>query len=190
MRTFLICVILFCAKSISAQNNSLRQKLDSVTQYIDERLDVKPGTSVIITQDNQTLFTAANGLSNIELNTDITLETQYDLASIAKMFTGYCIAYLEIEGRVSMEDDIRKYLNDFPEYDSPITVGHLVHHTSGIKNWTYLIYEMGWSNEDKIKTDQLLRAIYAQKRLDFINTQIPAMYYLLKSSRKSPINRS
>ncbi|WP_299113219.1 serine hydrolase [uncultured Winogradskyella sp.] len=161
--------ILLLLTSISfSQSKELVQRLDSVTNFIDEQLNIKPGTSIIVTKNNKTLYTASNGLSSIELNTKNTINTMYDLASIAKMFTGYAIATLEVEGKLSMDDDIRTYLKDFPEYDHKITIGHLVHHTSGIKNWTYLINEMGWSSEDKISTDQLLRAIYAQKHLDFV----------------------
>ncbi|WP_282042847.1 serine hydrolase [Winogradskyella flava] len=163
-----VFILLFLTSLGFSQSKALVDSLDSITNFIEERLDIKPGTSIIVTKDNETLYTASNGLSSIELNTHNTINTMYDLASIAKMFTGYSIAALEVEGKLSMDDDIRVYLKDFPEYDHKITIGHLVHHTSGIKNWTYLIYEMGWSSEDKISTDQLLRAIYAQKRLDFV----------------------
>lgn len=160
-------ILLLSALSCFSQNKKLLQKLDSTTQFIETRLNIKPGTSIIITKENKTLYTDSYGLSSIELNTKNKVETLYDLASIAKMFTGYSIATLEVQGKISMQDDIRKYLKDFPAYNHTITIGHLVHHTSGIKNWTYLIGQMGWSSEDKISTDQLLRVIYAQKNLDF-----------------------
>ena len=167
MKRLTFLIFLF-TNLLFSQSNELVNKLDSITTLIDNRVDVKPGTSIIITKNNKTLYAASNGLSSIELNTKNTINTLYDLASIAKMFTGYSIATLEAEGKIAMEDDVRKYLTDFPSYDHKITINHLVHHTSGIKNWTYLIYQMGWSDEDKITTDQLLRAIYAQKSLDFI----------------------
>lgn len=160
-------IALICTATLTfAQSDDLTQRLDRLTNLIEERMDIQPGTSVIITKGDQTIYTASK-LSSIELNTENTIHTKYDLASIGKMFTGYCIATLESEGKIAMDDDIRKYLKDFPTYDHTITIGHLVHHTSGIKNWTYLLGQMGWRNEDKISTDQLMRAIYAQKSLDF-----------------------
>ena len=163
-----IVPFLFISTLTFAQREDLIGKLDSITTLIDNRVDVQAGTSIVITQDQKNLYTASNGLSNIELGTQNKINTKYDLASIAKMFTGYAIATLEVEGKLSMDDNIQKYLKDFPTYEHNITISHLVHHTSGIKNWTYLIYQMGWSNEDRISTDQLLRAIYAQKSLDFV----------------------
>ena len=161
--------ILFILTSIGfSQSEKLAMELDSVTNFIDEYFKIDAGTSIIVTKDKKTLYTASNGLSDIQSNTKNTINTMYDLASIAKMFTGYTIAQLEVEGKLSIDDDIRIYLKDFPEYDHKITIGHLVHHTSGIKNWTNLLYQMGWSYEDKITTNQMLRAIYAQTELDFI----------------------
>ncbi len=168
MKNILFIILLFTCTLTFAQKGNLIKKLDSITTLIENSVGVKPGTSIIITQDQKTLYSASNGLSNIELDTKNNVHTMYDLASIAKMFTGYTIATLEANGKLSMDDNIQKYLTDFPSYDHDITIGHLVHHTSGIKNWTYLIYQMGWSDEDKISTDQLLRAIYAQKTLDFV----------------------
>lgn len=162
-----IVYLLSLSSSTFSQIEKTVKHLDSVTNLIDNIYDVRPGTSVIVTKDNKTIYTSSNGLSSIELNTKNSINTMYDLASIGKMFTGYCIATLQSQAKISMQDDIRKYLVDFPIYDHKITVGHLIHHTSGIKNWTYLIQELGWSFEDKITTEQLTRAIYAQKNLDF-----------------------
>ncbi|MEO0403494.1 MAG: serine hydrolase domain-containing protein, partial [Bacteroidota bacterium] len=150
-----------------SQMADLTLQLDSVTHLIDSIVNIEPGTTIIITDEEKNFYTSSNGLASIEFEVPNTTTTSYDLASIGKMFTGYCIATLQANGEISMDDEIQKYLKDFPEYDYPITVGHLVHHTSGIKNWTYLIDQMGWSNEDKITTDQLVRAIYAQKTLEF-----------------------
>ena len=170
MKILKLIGLLYCLIGFTqTQNETLLKHLDSVTTYVDRVVDVTPGTSVIITKNNQTFYTAANGLSSIELNIKNTIDTKYDLASIAKVFTGYAIATLEVEGKLSTQDHIQKYLPNFPVYDHPITVGHLVHHTSGIKNWTSLIHQMGWSNEDRITTVQLLRLIYAQKSLNFIS---------------------
>ncbi|MEN0005639.1 MAG: serine hydrolase [Bacteroidota bacterium] len=167
MKKIALLPLLFCSCLLLSQSDPLVKKLDSLTTFIDTIINMEPGTSVVITKENRRLFAASNGLSSIELKTENNINTMYDLASIAKMFTGYCIATLEHQGKLSMEDDIRKYLKDFPVYEHPITIQHLVHHTSGIKNWTYLIQEVSWASEDKISTDQLLRLIYAQKNLDF-----------------------
>jgi len=168
MKDLILVAFLLTTSLAFGQKNDLEAKLDSITRLIDKTVNVKPGTSIIITQNNEVLYSSSNGLSNIELNTKNTVGTVYDLASIAKMFTGYSIATLEAKGRLSMDDNITMYLEDFPAYQHDITISHLIHHTSGIKNWTYLLYQMGWSDEDKINTDQLLRAIYSQQSLDFV----------------------
>lgn len=167
MKKALVFILLISLKSFT-QDFKIVDSLKSVTNYVDDRLDVKTGTSVIVTQNNKTIYKNSNGLSSLELGTKNTITTKYDLASIAKMFTGYAIASLELEGKIVMNDEIQTYLPDFPKYNHKITVGNLVHHTSGIKNWTYLIQQESWDFEDQITTENMLRLIYAQKSLDFI----------------------
>ncbi|MEO1714004.1 MAG: serine hydrolase, partial [Bacteroidota bacterium] len=105
MKTNLLFAFLFLSTFAFTQTKDLTTRLDEVTQFIEERMDVEPGTSIIITQNGKAIYTSSNGLASIELNVENNIQTIYDLASIAKMFTGYCIATLESEGKIAMDDD-------------------------------------------------------------------------------------
>ena len=72
MKRLTFLIFLF-TNLLFSQSNELVNKLDSITTLIDNRVDVKPGTSIIITKNNKTLYAASNGLSSIELNTKNTI---------------------------------------------------------------------------------------------------------------------
>jgi len=125
------------------------------------------GAQVLVLQRGKVLFTGYYGMANLEHQVPVTERTVFDLASLAKMFTGYAIASLAEAGKLDVNQDIRTYLPDFPDMGYEITVDHLLHHTSGLRNWTSIIYNAAWSSKDRITYEQLLNFIYAQEGLDF-----------------------
>lgn len=91
----------------------------------------------------------------------------FDLASVSKMFTGYAISWLIEQRQLSAKDDIRKHIPELPKYDHTITIDHLLHHTSGIKNFIQFLPISGWSFDDKVTYEQVLNLAYNQKELNF-----------------------
>src|SRR3546814_422955 len=77
------------------------------------------------------------------------------------------IAMLVEEGTISLKDDIRKYIPEMPQFDDTITVGHLVHHTSGLRDWPGTLALAGWRMDDIISFDQILRMAFHQQDLNF-----------------------
>ncbi len=168
---YLVTVLLFMSTNLFTQNKkTINDSFQEVSQKIyDKRKDYRASGSYVIAIQNQGIVhKSANGLANLEHQVPVTDKTIFDLASIAKMFTGYSISFLEEQKLLSSNDNIRKYLPNFPDYGDTITIGNLVHHTSGIKNWTSLLLQQNWEFSDRISFDQLIRLIYAQKELDFI----------------------
>ncbi|MEN1727646.1 MAG: serine hydrolase domain-containing protein, partial [Pseudomonadota bacterium] len=146
------------------------EALQRLTHAIDDIRSDYPayGSSITVVEDGETQFFSASGFANVEHQVPITEDTVFDLASIAKTFTGYAIAQLEESGALSTDDDIRTHLPNFPDLGHDITIAHLLHHTSGIKNWTTLLWRMNWPYGDEISYDFLLRLAYAQTELDFV----------------------
>ncbi|MEO1174366.1 MAG: serine hydrolase domain-containing protein, partial [Myxococcota bacterium] len=142
---------------------------EAVSQKISEsRADYTAfGSYVTIIQKGKEVYTHVDGVANAEHQVPLSEETAFDLASIAKTVTGYAIAELEEAGALSSSDDIRNYLPDFPDYGETITIAHLLHHTSGIKNWTGLLWQMRWPSSDRIAFDQMVRLAHAQTELNF-----------------------
>ncbi len=167
MRYFSLLILLLCTQAFAASNI---EKFDAVSQEIyDWRSKYTAfGSYVTIVQNGEAVYTSFDGIANAEHQVPVSEQTAFDLASIAKTVTGYAIAELEEAGKLSADDDIRKYLPDFPDYGHTITIAHLLHHTSGVKNWTNLLWQMRWPSSDRIAFDQMIRLAYAQKELDFI----------------------
>jgi len=145
------------------------QQLEStVDELYAELSETTPGAAVLVTKDGKTLLNKGYGMANLEYNVPVSSTTVFDMASVAKQFTGYAIAQLVTEGKVSLEDDVRKYIPELPDFGTTITIDHLVHHTSGLRDWTSTLPLAGWSFKELIPLDQILRMIYRQQGLNFI----------------------
>ncbi|WP_286267126.1 serine hydrolase domain-containing protein [Thalassotalea atypica] len=104
-----------------------------------------PGVAVIVTQNGKTLYKSARGLANIELQVPLNTDSIFRLGSITKQFTGAAIMMLAEQGKLSLDDNIHKYVPDFPTEGNEVTIKHLLTHTSGIANYTE--DENIWKNE-------------------------------------------
>lgn len=145
---------------------NLQQKVDSM--FLDIRDGVKPGTAILIVKDKSVILNKGFGYANLEHQVTITPNTVFDLASLAKQFTGYSISILIKQGKISKNDDIKKYLPEFPDFGQKITISNLLHHTSGLRDWTSTFPLAGKSFDNVISYDQILRMVQEQKKLNFI----------------------
>lgn len=107
-------------------------------------------------------------MANLEHNVPITPETVFRIGSTSKQFTAACIAILSLQGKLSLDDDIRKYIPELPVYHKPITVRHLIHHTSGIRDYLGLAYLSGKSENDFYSPEDSVAMIARQKGLNFV----------------------
>jgi CubicO group peptidase (beta-lactamase class C family) len=126
-----------------------------------------PGAAVAVVRDGALLFSKAYGLANIEDHVPIARTTVFDLASVSKQFTGLAVAMLVEQGRIHLTDDIRKYIPEMHDFGTPITINHLLHHTSGLRDWPSTLHVAGWMFDDVISMDQILHMAYDQRTLNF-----------------------
>jgi len=126
-----------------------------------------PGLALAVVRDGHVLIERGYGHANLEHNVRITPATVFDVASVSKQFTGLAIAMLVDQGRINLKDDIRKYLPEMRDIGQTITVDHLVHHTSGLRDWPGTLAIAGWRLDDVIAFDQILRMAYNQQTLNF-----------------------
>jgi CubicO group peptidase (beta-lactamase class C family) len=96
-----------------------------------------PGVAVMVIDRGQAVFTKGYGLARLADRTPITPRTTFELASMTKMFTAAAIMILHDRNRLSLDDDIRKFLPELPVYfkDQPATITHLLQHTSGLPDY-------------------------------------------------------
>ena len=127
-----------------------------------------PGASVAVVRDGKVVFTKGYGLANLEHQVPNTPSTVFYVASVSKQFAGLAVAMLVQQGKVSLTDDIRKYLPELQVMQPPITVNHLLHHTSGMRDWPGTLTIAGWRYDDVISFDQILTFAANQKTLNFV----------------------
>lgn len=127
-----------------------------------------PGLSVAVVRDGRVVFAKGYGLANLEHRIPITASTVFDVASVSKQVTGLAVAMLVQQGRVALSDDIRKYIPELQVMPKPITVDHLLHHTSGMRDWPGTLTLAGWRYDDVISFDQILTMAYHQRTLNFV----------------------
>ncbi|WP_426162806.1 serine hydrolase [Pseudoduganella sp. R-34] len=124
-----------------------------------------PGATVIVTRDGKPVFRKAYGLANVAEDTPMQPDMQLRIGSITKQFTAVGILMLEEQGKLSVKDDVRKYLPDFPDKGSTITIEHLLQQTSGIPNYTAL---KGFRDlPDEGVTLRQVFDVFAREPLDF-----------------------
>lgn len=126
-----------------------------------------PGAALAVTRDGGVLYKQGYGIANLEYDIPITTATTFDLASVSKQFTAFAIAMLSHEGKLSLDDDIRTYLPDVPDFGSTITIRHLLHHTSGIRDCVQLLTLAGVRLDDVISLKHILKMVRCQKALNF-----------------------
>src|ERR1043165_9688876 len=126
-----------------------------------------PGLAIAVVRNGKVILRRGYGLANIEHRAPITPSTVFDLASLSKQFTGLAVAMLAVEGKIKLSDDIRKYIPELPDFGRPITIAHLAHHTSGLRDWASALSVAGWRPDDPITFKQILTMAYNQRSLNF-----------------------
>jgi CubicO group peptidase (beta-lactamase class C family) len=143
---------------------------------IEERIDQifskwdkpdSPGCSLAVMRNGQILYQRGYGSANLEYGIPNTPQTIFHVASVSKQFTTFALLLLEQEGKLKLDDDIHQYLPKTPDFGQTITLRHLIHHTSGLRDqWELLMYA-GWRMDDVITTTDILDLFYHQRELNF-----------------------
>jgi len=126
-----------------------------------------PGAAVLVMKDGDIVHARGYGMANLEHGVPIRPSTVFDIASVSKQFGAMAVALLEGDGRLSLDDDVRKYVPELPDFGMRITIRHLIHHTSGIRDWPGTLAIGGWDFQDVISFEQILRMAYHQRELNF-----------------------
>jgi CubicO group peptidase (beta-lactamase class C family) len=126
-----------------------------------------PGCSIGVVQDGRFIYQRGYGSANLDYGIPNSPDMQYYVGSDSKQFTAAAIALLSLSGRISLDDDIRKYFPEMNAYQRPVTVRHLVHHTGGVRD-IYTLMSLGGKRLEDVFTDAEAVALIArQKELNF-----------------------
>jgi CubicO group peptidase (beta-lactamase class C family) len=155
---FFLCV----AHSLAAQANP---QIDRIFAEYDK--PASPGCALGAIQNNRYLYQRGYGMANLDYDIPNAPEMVYYIGSDSKQFTAASVALLSLQGRLSLDDDIRKYFPEMRDYGSVITIQHLIHHTSGIRDIYSLMGLRGDRLEDVFPDSAALSLIFRQKGLAF-----------------------
>ena len=146
--------------------DSLRRKVDAVFSMWDRTNT--PGCALGISEQGQVVYERGYGISDLQYALAITPQSIFHVASISKQFTAFAVALLAQEGKLSLDDSVRKFIPELPSYRTPITVRQLMHHTSGLRDQWQLLGYAGWRfPEDLITERDVLNIVTRQRGLNF-----------------------
>ena len=166
MKKNFFLILSFCLLLVSSSlADSLTSQVDSL--FCKYGKSDSPGCAVALIKDGTIIYKQGYGMANLEYNIPVTPSTIFHVASVSKQFTAFAILLLESDGKLSINDDIRKYLPEMPDFGKTITIHHLILHTSGLRDQWDLAVAGGWRMDDVITQDQLLKLIFHQKELNF-----------------------
>jgi CubicO group peptidase (beta-lactamase class C family) len=158
-------IVLQVFNSYSQTSQKQIQKIDSL--FTSWNVSNHPGGSVLVSKDGKTIFSKSYGLANIEYNIPNTNNTLFNIGSISKQFTAMGIVLFEEQNKLSFDDNIRKYIPELPNFSEIITIRHLLHHTSGLRDLHGLLGLAGWRSGDLETNDDVYKIIKNQKELNF-----------------------
>ncbi len=126
-----------------------------------------PGCALGVSRAGALAMARGYGMANLDWGIPITPATNFYLGSVSKQFTAGAIALAARQGRLSLDDDIREHVPEVPDYGETITIRHLVHHTSGLRDYLELGAMSGRRLEDVWGRDEILALIGRQEGLNF-----------------------
>src|SRR5215211_8400750 len=127
-----------------------------------------PGCAAAVSLNGETVFEKAFGLADMEHNVPNTPETIFESGSVAKQFTAAALVLLQQDGKLSLDDPVRKYIPELPDYGVPLTIRNLLNHTSGLRDWGTVLGLTGAGRGERVVSQDLaLDVITHQQALDF-----------------------
>ncbi len=161
-----ILALSIASRAHAADTPDIGQALDRIFHDWDKP-DV-PGCSVAIRQADSPPLVRAYGSADLEHNITISPSTVFEAGSVSKQFTAASILLLAEEKKLSLADDVRKYIPELPNYGSPISIDNLLSHTSGLRDWGGVEALAGWPRTSRVYTlVDVLNIAVRQKSLNY-----------------------
>ena len=144
-----------------------RQQVDQI--FAEFRRADSPGCAVGATLGGRTVLSAGYGMADLEHNVAITPDSIFEAGSVSKQFTAGAILLLGLQGKLALDDPVRKYLPEVPDYGAPITIRHMINHTSGLRDWGSIESIAGWPRTTRVYTHaHVLDIVSRQRALNYL----------------------
>jgi CubicO group peptidase (beta-lactamase class C family) len=160
-----LCGIVLLSTSAATQESKPYAQIDAIFAAYDKP-DL-PGCALGIIRDGQLVYTRGYGRANLEYDIPITAQTIFDIGSTSKQFAATSIHLLALQGKLSVDDEVRKYIPELPDYGKKLTIRNLLNHTSGVRDYLTLWGMAGQNFDDTTTSADALQLILRQKELNF-----------------------
>src|SRR5262245_20298336 len=175
------------AQSGASQSESPAAQVDKVFAQYDK--PDSPGCALAVIKDGQIVYKRGYGMADLDHDIPIKPDTVFHVASVSKQFTAMAILLLAKQGKLSLDDRAQKYITELREFDQPITIRHLLSHTSGLRDqWNLLMMSGTRLGEDVVRDEDILDLVSRMKELNFkpgeqhlyCNTGYTLLAYIVK----------
>ena len=153
------------AGNAPAGDDGMAARIDAI--FADYAGEAGPGCSMGVIQEGRLIHAAGYGTANLDHGIPNGPATIFRTGSVSKQFTAGAIALLAVRGELELDAPVQRYVPEFPDYPDPPTVRHLIHHTSGVRDYIVLMSLAGNRSEDFYTNQEVLDAINRQRELNF-----------------------
>jgi CubicO group peptidase (beta-lactamase class C family) len=164
--TLAILVVVLFGAPAGAQQPDFETRVQSALAEWD-RKDA-PGIAVAVVHDGRIVLERGYGLAQLEHRVPITPATVFHVASVSKQFAAFAITLLAQQERLGLDDDVRKHLPEIADLGHKVTIRHLIHHTSGVRDQWELLQMAGWRMDDVITRAHIMAMMTRQRALNFV----------------------
>lgn len=172
IRALLAAGLLHCAVWTAAaqETGPLEPALAARIDSVFGRFGVpgSPGCALGVMREGRLVYAKGYGLASVELGVPITPATVFDIGSVSKQFTAMAVVLLAQDGKLSLDDEIQKFLPELRRYAKPVTIRHLLHHTSGIRDYIDLLVWSGVEAAAVTGDREALEILARQKAPNFV----------------------
>ena len=172
----LVLVLSAIARPSRAQTDARAAEADAV--FARWNRTGSPGCAAGVIQDGRTVLARGYGIASLDHDVPITPRTVFYVASVSKQFTAASVILLAGDGKLSLDDEVRKHIPELRDYGRPLTIRHMINHTSGLRDYLTLMPLAGMRGENVNSDDEILQLILRQEALNFE----PGTEYLYSNS--------
>ena len=163
-----LVAIVVCGVALVAIAKTHADTDGQVDRLFSKWTDSTPGCAVGVATDGKAVLAKAYGMPDLEHDVKNTPDTIFEAGSVSKQFTAAAMLLLAREGKLSLDDPVKKYVPELPQYETPLTIRHMLNHTSGLRDWGSVAAISGWPRTTRVHTHaHVLDIISRQKSLNF-----------------------
>jgi CubicO group peptidase (beta-lactamase class C family) len=171
-----------------------QQRVDRIFAAYDKA--GSPGCALGVIRDGAFIYRKGYGSASLELGVPLSSQSVFYMGSVSKQFTAASVVLAAEQGFLSLDDSIRKYIPELPDYAQPITLRHMLHHTSGFRDILGLLAISGRNAQDLHSKDELIELVARQKALNYkpgeeylySNTNYFLLGEVVKRATKKPLS--